>query len=90
VIARDGSNIGLSTLPSGEKHLVRLLIESLRAGPSSLIIDEPEISLHIEWQQQLVEIIRNINPNCQLASPRRSGDTGHVVACERTTFVYIL
>jgi predicted ATP-dependent endonuclease of OLD family len=31
-----------------------------------LLMDEPEISLHIGWQQRLIDIIRELNPNCQL------------------------
>ena len=33
---------------------------------SILIMDEPEISLHFEWQKQLIEVIRKLNPNVQL------------------------
>ena len=33
---------------------------------SVLIMDEPEISLHFEWQKQLIEVIRKLNPNVQL------------------------
>lgn len=29
-------------------------------------MDEPEISLHIEWQQQLIGLIRKLNPNAQI------------------------
>jgi hypothetical protein len=29
-------------------------------------MDEPEISLHIDWQRSLISNIRQINPNCQI------------------------
>jgi predicted ATP-binding protein involved in virulence len=29
-------------------------------------MDEPEISLHIEWQQQLIQRVRSLNPNVQI------------------------
>lgn len=29
-------------------------------------MDEPEISLHIEWQQKLIGMIRSLNPNVQI------------------------
>jgi predicted ATPase len=29
-------------------------------------MDEPEISLDIDWQYQLLEAIRKLNPYCQL------------------------
>ena len=34
--------------------------------PTILLMDEPEISLHISWQSKLIDTIRNLNPNCQL------------------------
>ena len=32
----------------------------------ALIMDEPEISLHIDWQQKLIGLIRELNPNAQI------------------------
>ena len=32
----------------------------------ALFMDEPEISLHVEWQQQLISLIRQLNPNAQI------------------------
>ena len=29
-------------------------------------MDEPEVSLHIEWQQKLIEMITDLNPNVQI------------------------
>jgi predicted ATP-dependent endonuclease of OLD family len=34
--------------------------------PYVLFMDEPEISLHIEWQQKLISLIRELNPNAQI------------------------
>jgi predicted ATP-dependent endonuclease of OLD family len=46
--------------------------------PAILLLDEPENSLHIEWQQQLIDVIRTLNSNCQLIisthSPSIFGD----------------
>ena len=45
---------------------------------SILLLDEPENSLHIEWQHQLIDVIRKLNPNSQLIisthSPSIFGD----------------
>jgi predicted ATPase len=60
-----GHEIGLASLSSGEKQLLRLLIEALLAAESSLLVDEPEISLHIDWQRRLVSAMRLLNPNAQ-------------------------
>ena len=29
-------------------------------------MDEPEISLHFDWQKKLIQYIREINPNAQI------------------------
>lgn len=29
-------------------------------------MDEPEVSLHVEWQQQLIDLILSLNPNVQI------------------------
>lgn len=67
-------------LSSGEKQLLIILFQVflLDEQPSILLLDEPENSLHIEWQQQLIDVIRKLNPNSQLIisthSPSIFGD----------------
>lgn len=58
--------LGLHSLSSGEKQLMLLLIETLLAGESCIIIDEPELSMHIDWQRQLVNVMQQINPKAQI------------------------
>lgn len=55
-------------LSSGEKQLLVILTTVLVQNhePYVLLMDEPEISLHIEWQQQLISLIRKLNPQSQL------------------------
>jgi ABC-type lipoprotein export system ATPase subunit len=64
----DGTKILPYQLSSGEKQLLVILLTVLCQDekPSILLMDEPEISLHISWQYELIEIIRTINPNCQV------------------------
>lgn len=56
------------SLSSGEKQLLVILLTLLVQDnqPYVLLMDEPEISLHIEWQQQLVSRVRDMNPNVQI------------------------
>jgi predicted ATP-dependent endonuclease of OLD family len=61
-----GKEIGLSSLSSGEKHVLRILLETLLAEDNSIIIDEPELSMHIDWQKDLIKIMRQLNPNAQI------------------------
>ena len=55
-------------LSAGEKQLLIILLTVLcqQEERCVLLLDEPEISLHIRWQYELIEIIRTLNPNCQL------------------------
>jgi predicted ATP-dependent endonuclease of OLD family len=61
-----GNKISLSTLSSGEKQLLRILIDTVIAGPSIVLIDEPELSMHIDWQRRLLSSMRVLNPLAQL------------------------
>lgn len=60
------TNITLDLLSSGEKHLIRILVEAMLADDSSFIIDEPEISMHIDWQAEFIQTIQYVNPQAQL------------------------
>jgi predicted ATPase len=66
VEVEDSTVVSLGMLSSGEKQVLRLLIESLRANESSLIIDEPELSMHVDWQRELVASMNALNPDSQL------------------------
>ena len=66
VTTEDGKSIGLASLSSGEKQSLRIFLDALRAESSTLLIDEPEISLHVDWQRQLIAGLRELNPDMQL------------------------
>ena len=55
-------------LSSGEKQMLVILLTVLVQDNSHcvLFMDEPEASLHIEWQQKLISMIRELNPNVQI------------------------
>ena len=54
--------IPLENLSSGEQHELVLFYELLFNTPSNsiILIDEPEISLHISWQNEFINDIREI------------------------------
>ncbi len=60
--------VSLEQLSSGEKQLLLILTTVFLQEEryNVLLLDEPEISLHIEWQDKLISILRQLNPNCQL------------------------
>ncbi len=55
-------------LSSGEKQMLVIMLTVLVEDGEhcALIMDEPEISLHIEWQQNLITLIKELNPNAQI------------------------
>jgi predicted ATP-binding protein involved in virulence len=68
--------LNLEELSSGEKQLAILLGETLlqQGATSVYLADEPELSLHVSWQEQLVSSLRGLNPNAQLIFATHSPD----------------
>ena len=55
-------------LSSGEKQMLDILLTVLVEDNQHyvLFMDEPEVSLHVEWQQKLIDLIVELNPNVQI------------------------
>jgi predicted ATPase len=55
-------------LSSGEKQILIILLTVLVEDnqPYVLFMDEPEVSLHLEWQKRLVDLCLELNPNVQI------------------------
>lgn len=68
IFYQDEEKLSPYKLSSGEKQMLVILLTVLvRDGDHCvLFMDEPEASLHIEWQQKLIGMIRELNPNLQL------------------------
>ncbi len=64
----NGRIVPLNLLSSGEKQMLIILFKILLMNEKAQIIllDEPEVSMHIEWQYILIDQIRAINPKAQL------------------------
>ena len=64
---KDGRTIHCESLSAGEKQLMIILLSVLLERDEKYIVflDEPEISLHIDWQYQLIEMLTSLNPNAQ-------------------------
>lgn|GEM_PF-2688112 len=63
-------NADLTSLSSGERQIF-VLITHLTFNPAIrrenvLLIDEPELSLHLKWQRQFVTAIRQASPSTQM------------------------
>lgn len=72
IVTDDEEEIGLSALSSGEKHILRILIETLLAQQNTILIDEPELSMHVDWQKELIETMRQLNPSAQIVMATHS------------------
>ena len=67
VFDQEGRELLPYRLSSGEKQMLVILLTVLVQDkqPCVLLMDEPEVSLHIEWQQRIISIIREMNPHAQ-------------------------
>lgn len=63
-----GEKLSPYKLSSGEKQMLIILLTALVQShePCVMLMDEPEISLHIDWQKRLIGLVRDLNPNAQI------------------------
>ncbi|SES45712.1 Predicted ATPase [Pedococcus cremeus] len=66
------AKVPLESLSSGERQLLLLMLECLRATNNVVIIDEPELSMHIDWQHRLVSTLQTVNTEMQLVMATHS------------------
>lgn len=89
----NGSKCSIESLSSGEKQLVVIFAHAIfsntkrnRQRKVAFIIDEPELSLHLGWQEKFAKTIHQISPSAQFIlathSPEIIGVNGHkAVGC---------
>jgi len=84
IISTNGNDHELNELSSGERHLLTFLTIILLDGVNRdfILIDEPEISLNILWQEKLINLIGKLAPFSQIiiASHSQSIVSGHTNA----------
>ncbi len=64
----------LDDLSSGERHLLSFLTLFLiiNRGRDFYLIDEPEISLSMKWQRELLPLLSELSPNSQIIAATHS------------------
>jgi predicted ATPase len=74
-----GKQHTLNELSSGERHLLTFLTAFLIIGRNRnfFIIDEPEISLNMKWQRELLPLLNEISPNAQIIVATHSPSIAH-------------
>jgi len=62
------SKIALQNLSSGERQVIFIFLKVANSffDGSIILMDEPEISLHLSWQEKLISEIRYVNPESQI------------------------
>lgn len=77
-VIRLGKIIDISKLSSGEQHQIILYYDLIfNSEPGTLVlIDEPEISIHIEWQREFLKNLQKISEiiNCDFIVTTHSPD----------------
>lgn len=61
-------SLKLGQLSSGERQLVYILATAANTcGKQTLfLMDEPEVSLHLSWQEKIIDAIAAVNPGAQI------------------------
>ncbi|GLR77282.1 AAA family ATPase [Aliivibrio sifiae] len=70
VVKFSGEERNLSVLSSGERQIIimlaHLVLNKRLRKDGVFIVDEPELSLHISWQDMFVEAIQEASPSLQI------------------------
>lgn len=84
-----GEEFDINELSSGEKQLFlrTLSIKMLEPEDSIILIDEPELSLHPKWQQQIIKVYQSIGKNNQIIVATHSP---HILGSVRSENIIIL
>lgn len=80
-VVSNGQILSVDALSSGEKQILLILLRVflLDCKESCVLLDEPENSLDIGWQHELINILIRLNPNAQFFITALShiwGETG--------------
>lgn len=65
---RNGQKFGYEHLSMGEKQILLLLlmVSNTDQQPCIFLMDEPDLSMHIDWKEILVKELHSLNPNMQI------------------------
>lgn len=66
--SKDGVKFGYEKLSMGEKQILLLLlmVGNVNQEPCVFFMDEPDLSMHIDWKEILVKELHDLNPNMQI------------------------
>ena len=66
--SKKGYSFGYEHLSMGEKQILLLLlmVSNTNQEPCIFFMDEPDLSMHIDWKEILVKELHELNPNMQI------------------------
>ena len=93
-ILKLNDNINYEFLSDGEKYIINLFFSLIFSTKYSLlvttylyIIDEPELNLHIEWQQLLIKHIKNIIDDSREYDPHLGDETFNYIITTHSPYI---
>lgn len=68
VFKKHGVDVGIEGLSTGEKQILLLLlmVSNTNKSPCIFFMDEPDLSMHIDWKEILIKELHELNPNMQI------------------------
>ncbi|MDN4128125.1 AAA family ATPase [Pantoea ananatis] len=74
IITDSSQRLTLEQLSSGERQLAYILATAANTcgKPTLFLMDEPEVSLHLSWQEKILDAIMNVNPQMQIIAVTHS------------------
>ena len=70
ISVNNNDNLDVNSLSSGETQILALFAHMIfnkrLLSRATLMIDEPELSLHLAWQEMFVESLKKANPDLQI------------------------
>ncbi|MDO4932809.1 MAG: AAA family ATPase [Prevotellaceae bacterium] len=66
--SKDGQRVGIEGLSMGEKQitLLLLMVSNTNQAPCIFFMDEPDLSMHIDWKEILIKELHALNDNMQI------------------------
>lgn len=66
--SKNGEKFGYEKLSMGEKQILLLLlmVGNIKQESCVFFMDEPDLSMHIDWKEILVKELHELNPNMQI------------------------
>lgn len=66
--SKNGVPISFEHLSMGEKQILLLLlmVGNTKQAPCVFLMDDPDLCMHIDWKEELITRLHNMNPNMQI------------------------